>query len=100
MSKPTRSAVAAVPTRRHLLLLAAGVAAGAGPLVLAKASCAQAPGGEGKFTKEFAGYVASGGRDRCDQCTRYVAGNGQDNGTCQLVEGTVSRDGWCKFYDD
>jgi len=90
---------APTPTRRNLLLLAAGVVAGAGSVTWSRTGLGQAPG-SAMFTKAFAGYVASGGVDRCDRCTRYVAGNGQDNGTCMLVEGTISREGWCKFFDD
>ncbi|MFO1185921.1 MAG: high-potential iron-sulfur protein [Bauldia sp.] len=86
------------PTRRRVLLGGLGVA-GAGFGLGTLPATAQAPGGA-KFSKDFAGYVASGGPDRCEDCTRYRPGKAQDDGSCELVEGTVGRDGWCKFYDD
>jgi hypothetical protein len=39
------------------------------------------------------------GDQQCNNCQFFVPGKkSQDNGTCQVVEGSISPQGWCTAY--
>ena len=39
------------------------------------------------------------GADTCSGCSLYIPGKSMSaNGTCKLVKGSISPNGWCKFY--
>ena len=76
-------------SRRTILLqgiaCAAGVAASVGPSTQASAA---------KMAQAAAGYQGSPKEiQQCDNCSQFQAPN-----SCQLVDGTISPSGWCKFY--
>ena len=76
-------------TRRVILLRAAGLLAGA---ALAGGTQAQA-----KLSKVAAKYQTkpNAGKD-CDDCIQFVPGKtGKAPGTCKIVEGPISPNGWC-----
>lgn len=48
-----------------------------------------------KISKADAAYRDNpNGDQRCSQCAHFNAGSG----TCQLVEGDIAPDGWCRLY--
>lgn len=75
-------------SRRTVLLHTAGCTAGAAaalvPLRQAAAKMAQAAASYQDSPK---------GDQQCDNCTLFRAPN-----SCQLVDGTISPSGWCKFW--
>jgi high potential iron-sulfur protein len=49
---------------------------------------------EAKMAQSAAGYQETPkGSQQCDNCTLFQAPSG-----CQLVDGTITPAGWCKFY--
>ncbi len=49
-----------------------------------------------KMSQQEAGYVPRAtGTSRCGTCEHFVQPNG-----CQIVTGTISSMGWCRYYDD
>jgi hypothetical protein len=39
------------------------------------------------------------GQDECDHCTHFVPGKtGSAEGTCQVVQGSISPKGWCLMF--
>jgi len=82
-------------SRRIIMIRAAGwVAAAAAAPALALAGSAQA---QTKLTKEAVKYQAKAkdGKD-CDDCLQFVPGkNAKAMGTCKIVEGPISPNGWC-----
>lgn len=54
-----------------------------------------------KTSKEHALYQDSpNGGFRCSDCRFFIASQGgAKKGTCQFVEGEISPDGWCAFYN-
>jgi hypothetical protein len=63
--------------------LAAAVATGAGE--------AQAAGSKAQF--KYQDHPK--GSAKCSGCRFYRAGKGKKNGTCSLVSGSISPNGWC-----
>jgi hypothetical protein len=57
---------------------------------------------EAKTAQKAAGYQTHPkGNQECDGC-RFFLANKKDpkkNGSCQLVDGSISPKGWCKFYN-
>lgn len=48
----------------------------------------------GKMSQQEAGYVSrTASSSRCYSCTYFIVPN-----TCELVEGMISPEGWCKYY--
>jgi len=48
-----------------------------------------------KESKNEAQYVdRASGNQKCSNCTHFVPPN-----SCHTVEGTISPDGWCKYYE-
>lgn len=46
-----------------------------------------------RLTKEYARYgVSKANGDRCDECRWYRPG------TCEIVEGQIAANGWCRFW--
>ncbi len=80
-------------SRRTLLRSAATIASGA--VVLAAAITAtHAEADSSKMTQAAAAYQTSPkSGQRCDSCAFFKAPS-----SCQLVDGTISPVGWCKFY--
>jgi hypothetical protein len=75
---------------RRRFLGAAALTIGAAGAVLLGSQPAEA-----KRSKAEAGYQDQPrGGQRCADCRFYVA----RNQTCQLVEGQVSPNGWCRFF--
>lgn len=58
------------------------------------------------LSKAEAGYTnAHGGRYRCGTCTMYRKHGDEFDppdygGTCTLVQGEISSQGWCRHYDE
>ena len=79
-------------TRRHAVGLGAGAAIGSAALVLAgtQGASAAAP----QVTQEAAGYQTQPNNDqRCAQCAHFQA-----PASCELVQGTIVPNGWCKLF--
>ncbi len=83
---------------RRTLLRGAVVAAG---LALASAftACSH-PENTGKLTKASVDYQDKPkDGEQCSSCRLFIASNTLTaNGTCQLVEGSISPQGWCIKY--
>ena len=81
--------------RRTLILRTAGVlgAAALAPAFLARTALAQ--GGMAK--KEPMKYQDKpNGTQKCADCIHFIpASSGKGPGTCQIVEGAISPNGWC-----
>lgn len=76
------------PSRRQLLRGAA-IAAGGAAVLLSAVQPAQA-----KMAQTAAGYQnKSKGDQKCSTCALFQAPS-----SCSLVDGTISPDGWCRFY--
>ena len=82
--------------RREALTRVAAVSAVAAGLAASLASPAEA-----KTSQKAAKYQNSPkGNQKCSGCRFYVA-NTKDpkkNGSCQIVEGSISPNGWCSLY--
>ena len=79
-------------TRRHAVGLATGAAVGSAALVLAgtQPGSAAAP----QVTQEAAGYQTQpNGDQRCAFCVHFRA-----PASCEIVQGTIVPNGWCKLY--
>lgn len=81
------------PSRRTLLKNIAVVSLAA-PWV-ARVAHAQA-----KASKQAMKYQDKPNNDqRCDTCQQFIPGaNAKANGTCKVVEGPISPNGWCIAY--
>jgi len=84
---PRDSDVAAVSRRQ--LLRGAAIAAGAAAIAVGVVGPAEA-----KMSEKAAGYQETP-KDgaSCASCALFKAPN-----SCTLVDGTISPDGWCRFY--
>jgi hypothetical protein len=79
---------------RRNLLGSAMIVAGDAAVLAAAVAAARAEAEAGKVTQTTAGYQASPKNgQRCMDC-RYF----KEPLSCNLVSGTISRAGWCKFY--
>jgi hypothetical protein len=80
-------------SRRNLLRSATAIAGGA--IVLAGAITATRAEADATKTSQKAADYQAGPKNglRCADCSLF-----QEPSSCQLVEGTVSRVGWCKFF--
>lgn len=49
--------------------------------------------------QKTAGYVTHpvGGK-KCSTCSLFIPGKGMKAGSCKLVKGSISPNGYCKFY--
>jgi hypothetical protein len=75
-------------SRRQLLQGAATVAGGAAMIVAAVRPA------EAKMAQKAAGYQATPkDSQNCANCALFKAPS-----SCTLVDGTISPDGWCRFY--
>lgn len=69
-------------------LLGVGLAAAGGAL------CARAAAQQPKITKSQASYQDKPkGEQQCDGCAHFMSPD-----SCNLVEGKISRTGWCSLY--
>ena len=79
-------------SRRVIIIRAVGLLAAAAAPALAGSAHAQA-----KLAKDAVKYQAKpkDGKD-CDDCLQFVPGkNAKAMGTCKIVEGPISPNGWC-----
>jgi len=79
-------------TRRHAVGLGAGAAIGSATLALAgnQRLAAAAP----QATQEAAGYQTQpNGDQRCAFCGHFLPPS-----SCQVVQGTIVPNGWCKLF--
>lgn len=64
-------------------------------LLLAQTATAEAKGSKTQFkyqTSPNAGH-------KCSQCSLFIAGSSaKANGTCKLVDGSISPNGWCTAF--
>lgn len=64
-------------------------------LLLAQTTRAQAKGSKAQFkyqTTPMNGH-------KCSQCTFFIAGSSaKANGTCKIVDGSISPNGWCTAW--
>lgn len=51
-----------------------------------------------KQPKEAVDYSEGKGNDRCQRCQHFLPGDGP-MGQCQLVEGPIDPEGWCKLFE-
>lgn len=86
------------PSRRRLFRQGVAIASGAalGGLMLD----AKAPAQGGKVAKAAAKYQDEPhGTQRCDGCMQFIPGKTPTvNGTCKIVQGSISPKGWCMFF--
>jgi len=80
-------------SRRTLLRSASAIAGGA--VVFAGAITATRAEADATKTSQKAADYQAGPKNglRCGDCTLFQAPS-----SCQLVDGTISRVGWCKFF--
>jgi len=84
------------PSRRRLFHQGAVIASGAalGGLLLKERASAQA----GAVPKATAQYQDKPhGSQQCSTCQQFIPGK-SGSGTCKIVQGDVSAQGWCKFF--
>ena len=84
------------PSRRRLFRQGAVIAGGAalGGLMLT----AKAPAQAGAVSKTTAQYQDKPhGSQQCGTCQQFIPGK-SSSGTCKIVQGEVSAQGWCKFF--
>jgi hypothetical protein len=78
-------------TRRSFVANAIVLPALAG-LLVAETATAQAKGSQAQFKYQ---KTPNNGH-KCSGCTQYVPGsNAKANGTCKIVDGSISPNGWC-----
>lgn len=86
------------PSRRRLFRQGAAIAGGAalGGLMLSVKASAQA----GTVPKSVAKYQDKPhGSQQCDGCIQFIPGKTPSaQGTCKIVEGSISPKGWCMFF--
>lgn len=85
------------PSRRRLFRQGAVIASGAalGGLMLK----AEAPAQAGAVAKATAQYQDKPkGSQQCASCQQFIPGKSSGSGTCKIVQGEVSANGWCKFF--
>lgn len=81
-------------TRRAMLEKCALVTISAIPLALALRGGPGAAAGVAKADLQYQDHPNDGGR--CANCVAYVPpADGTANGTCRIVDGPISPDGWC-----
>jgi len=81
-------------TRRTFMAGAIVLPALAG-LLLAETTTARAKGTKAQF--KYQDSPKDG--HKCSQCTFYIAGSSSKaNGTCKLVDGSISPNGWCTAF--
>lgn len=89
--KSLRTGVIAMKDRflsERRALLGVGLAAAGGAL------CARAAAQQPKISKSQASYQDTPkGEQQCDRCAHFMAPD-----SCKLVEGKISRSGWCSLY--
>ena len=85
-------------SRRRLFRQSAVIVSGAvlGGLMLRGKARAQS----GKVSQAIAKYQDKPhGTQQCDGCMQYIPGKAASaNGTCKIVEGSISPKGWCMFF--
>ncbi|HVN68090.1 MAG TPA: high-potential iron-sulfur protein [Candidatus Binatia bacterium] len=63
--------------------------------LLAQTEPAQAKGSKAQF--KYQDSPSNG--HKCSQCTFYIAGSSaKTNGTCKIVDGSISPNGWCTAF--
>ena len=78
-------------SRRSLLRTGCSVGGG----VLAAAAISGVAGAEAKLPQNQVSYQdAPKGDKRCDRCVNY-----EGNGSCRVVAGPISPDGWCRLWN-
>jgi High potential iron-sulfur protein len=81
-------------TRRTFVANAVVLPALAG-LLLAETTAAQAKGSQAQFKYQ---KTPDNGH-KCSQCTFYIPGSSSTaNGSCKIVSGTISPNGWCTAW--
>ncbi|HXO16985.1 MAG TPA: high-potential iron-sulfur protein [Candidatus Dormibacteraeota bacterium] len=64
-------------------------------LMLAETTTARAKGSQAQFKYQ---KTPSNGH-KCSQCTFYIPGKSSTaNGTCKIVDGSISPNGWCTAF--
>ena len=81
-------------TRRTFVAKAVVLPALAG-LLLAETTSAQAKGSQAQFKYQ---KTPNNGH-KCSQCSFYIPGSSATaNGSCKIVEGSISPNGWCTAW--
>ncbi|MFY9885363.1 MAG: high-potential iron-sulfur protein [Candidatus Cybelea sp.] len=81
-------------TRRTFVANAVVLPALAG-LLLAETTTAEAKGSKTQFKYQS---TPNNGK-KCSQCTFYIPGSSpKANGTCKIVDGSISPNGWCSAF--
>jgi hypothetical protein len=81
-------------TRRTFVANAVVLPALAG-LLLAETTIAEAKGSKAQFKYQS---TPNNGK-KCSQCTFYIPGSSpKANGTCKIVDGSISPNGWCSGF--
>lgn len=86
-----------VPSRRTIVKQGVAVAVGA---IAAGALSDIHPARAAKATQAAAMYQDKPHADQqCDRCSHYIPGStATANGTCQVVDGSISPHGWCMLF--
>ena len=64
-------------------------------LLVAETANAQAKGSQAQF--KYQGTPKNG--QKCSQCTFFIPNsNAKSNGTCKIVDGAISPNGWCTAF--
>jgi hypothetical protein len=81
-------------TRRSFVAKVVVLPALAG-LLFAETTNAQAKGSQAQFKYQKTPHNGQ----KCSQCTFFIAGSSPTaNGSCKLVDGTISPNGWCTAW--
>jgi hypothetical protein len=81
-------------TRRTFVANAVVLPALAG-LLLAETTNADAKGSKAQFKYQ----TTPNNGHKCSRCTFYIAGSSpKANGTCKIVDGSISPNGWCTAF--
>lgn len=81
-------------TRRTFITNAIVLPALAG-LLLAETTTAQAKGSQAQFKYQNSPHNGQ----KCSQCTFFIPGSSaKANGSCKIVDGSISPNGWCTAW--
>ncbi|MGC1381651.1 MAG: high-potential iron-sulfur protein [Candidatus Baltobacteraceae bacterium] len=83
------------PVSRRAFVQGAIVLPALAGLLLAGTTAAQAKGTQAQFKYQ----AKPNDGHKCSQCTFFIAGSSSTaNGTCKIVDGAISPNGWCTAF--
>ena len=82
---------------RRIMLKNAAIAAGVAAAAPWVARPARAQAKANKQAMQYQDHPKNG--QQCDSCMQFIPGaNAKANGTCKVVDGPISPNGWCIAY--